>query len=794
MTTEPHPDPTFRDLLRQHRRASGLTQEELAERAGLSVRGISDLERGARSYPHPDTVRRLAGALSLHDDAREAFLRAAPRPAGRPTAPPDEQQERHGFPEPLTPLIGREDEAVTIGRWLLEDGYRLVTLHGPGGIGKTRLSLAAAERMVSSFRDGQYFVDLAPLRDPALLVAHIAASLGLQEQPGQSLRETLAAWLGPRQTLLVLDNFEQLLPAAPVVSDLLRTAPGLQILVTSRSPLRLQGERLFQVPPLGQRDAGPSNLAAAQADDAVTLFVMRAQAVETDFELTAENAVTLLTICRQLEGLPLALELAAARISILPLTALRDRLSASLPLLTSGPRDAPPRHRTLRDAIAWSDDLLEPPVRAFFHRLGIFVGGWTLEAAEAVAMTAETPDVVEGLARLRELNLIRVVDGEAEPRYMMLETIREFALERLKAAPEAQSVAQRHAGYFSDFARRGAQHLTGSAQGEWLRRLDVEVPNLRAALQTLSAEDSGAAYLHITADLGDYWFRRSRFVEGLGHLEAAVTRAPAPSIQRATALLWLGALAFGRADFDTADTWLEQCEVLARSLAASSLIYDALFWRGVVAEHMGRSPQAIPFFESALSVARNLGDPKGIGSALNALCLFDLYQGQTDLAERRVDEAIPLLLAVGDAFELSVGFANLGEVALAQGDLARARGAYQQALDYARSSDVTWLFANALVGFAAITAAVGDAEFAAQLLGAIDAVRSESLHLKVPSYVLHEETTRQVRAAMSEPDFHQAWKAGQALTRDEVIARIQDDRSLHRNYQISASYTRPTAS
>lgn len=772
MTTEHQPVPTFRALLRQYRLAAGLTQEDLAEKAGLSARGISDLERGARGHPHPDTVHRLASALALDDGAREAFLRAVPRLPGRHVTTPD--AARRAFPLPLTSLIGREQEVATIHRWFLEDGHRLVTLHGPGGMGKTRLSLAAAERMAGGFQDGQIFIDLVPLRDPALLLPQIAAALGLQEQPGQPLQATLAAYLHPRQMLMVLDNFEQLLPAAPVVTDLLAAAPGLHILVTSRSPLRLQGERRFQVPPLGHPVAGADDLSAARHDDAVTLFVARAQAVQPEFALTAENAATVLAICRRLEGLPLALELAAARISILPLTTLRDRLSASLPLLTSGPRDAPQRHRTLRDAIAWSDALLQPQVRTFFHRLGIFVGGWTFEAAEAVAAADGLLDVVDGLAVLVDLNLVRVETGDDAHRYLMLETIREFARESLAAAPGAEPVAQAHAAYFSVIAARGAQHLTGSTQGEWLRRLDTETPNLRAALQTLAAGDDGDAYLSLAANLGDYWFRRSRFAEGRANLEAAVARVSRPSLPRAAALLWLGALAFGQADFATADAWLEQCETLARSRAASPLVYDALFWRGVVAEHMEDILRARSSFEAALAVARDLGDAKAIGSALNALCLFDLHHDDLPLAEQRVHEAIPLLRSVGDAFELSVGFANLGEVALARGDLAGAEHAYQDALAQARSSDVTWLFANAFVGFAALAAARRDFALAARLLGATDAVRSESLHLKVPSYVLHTETTRQVRAAMSEPDFQQAWEAGRGLTRDDVLARIQD--------------------
>jgi predicted ATPase/DNA-binding XRE family transcriptional regulator len=766
MTTEHLPDPTFRELLRQHRLAAGLAQEELAEKAGLSARGISDLERGARGYPHPDTVRRLASALDLCADENAVFTRAAPRPVSRP-APPTEA-ERTPFPRPMTPLIGREQEVVTVSRWLREDGHRLVTLHGPGGMGKTRLALAIAEWTDGDFRDGQGFVDLAPLRDPALIVAQVAAALGLKEHPGQPLQETLAAHLSPRHILIVLDNFEHVLPAAAIVADLLRAAQELHLVVTSRSPLRLQGEHLFQVPPLGVFGEDSDDLATARANDAVTLFVTIAQAVQADFSLTAENAATVLAICRRLEGLPLALELAAARITILPPTTLLARLGAQLPLLTRGARDAPPRHRTLRDAIAWSDALLEPPERAFFHRLGVFVGGWTLEAAEVVAASS-TIDALEGLATLADFSLIRVVAGETEPRYAMLETIREFARERLAGASEETSVVRAHAAYYSDLAARAAHHLTGSGQGEWLRQLDAENPNLRAALQTLAADDDGNAHLRCVASLGDFWFRRSHFAEGRGHLEAALARAAAPSLPRAEAMLWVGALAFGQGNYPTADTWLQQCETLALSLNAFRLVYDAFFWRGVVAEQMGDASRAASCFESALAVARDLGEPKGIGSALNALCLLALHRGELVVAEQRGNEAVSHLHAAGDAFELSVGYANLGEIALARGDLASAAHTYQAALVQAINSDVTWLLANVLVGFAALATARGNFLIAAQLLGATDTVRSESLHLKVPSFVLHTETTRRVRTALSDSEFLEAWEIGRALSREEAL-------------------------
>lgn len=774
MTTEPQPDPTFRELLRQHRQAAGLTQEELAEAAELSTRGISDLERGTRGYPHLETVRRLATALDLDEATRAVFLRAVPRRMSSVAISPSAAPQ--SLPILLTPLIGRETEITTIRRWVREEGSRLVTLQGPGGMGKTRLAIAAAEQLARDFRDGAVFVDLVPLRDPALLVAQIGAALGIQEQPGQALHDTLATFLHPRQLLLVLDNFEQLLPAAPIVADLLRAAPELHVLVTSRAPLRLQGERRFQVPPLGADSVGVDDLAAARTNDAVTLFVARAQEVEAEFVLTAENAATALAICRRLDGLPLALELAAARISILPLTTLRDRLSIALPLLTTGPSDAPTRHQTLREAIAWSEALLDPPVRTFFHRLGVFVGGWTLEAAETVAARDGVVDVVDGLAALRDLSLIRVEAHEIWPRYTMLETIREFALERLYASPEAGAVLHAHAAYFQAFVATVFSHLYSPEQGVWTRRLDAEIPNVRVALQTLTQHDDVDAHLRFVANLGDYWYRRMHLAEGRAHLEAALARAAQPSLPQAEAMLWAGVLAFGQDDLPAAERWLGRCEALARTLNAAPLLFDALFWRGVVADLGEQDHRAFASFQAALSVAQERGYEKGIGSALSVLAPIALHGGDLDRAEKWSQEALPYLHAAGDLFDLSVGYAGLGEIALARGDLAQAARAFQSSLVHALNSDVAWLFANALVGFAALAAARGDVTFAAQLLGATETARAESLHLKVPSHVMHMDITQRVRAALSESDYLDAWDAGQALTRDELLARLQHRR------------------
>ena len=616
-------------------------------------------------------------------------------------------------------------------------------------------------------------VDLAPLRDPVLLLPHLATALGVREPAGPVLIDVIHDLLRERDVLLVLDNFEPLLPAAPVVTDLLAAAPRVKVLATSRAPLRVRGEREYPVPVLRLPTSDDlREITVLAANEAVAFFVDRVQAVQPDFALTSENAAAVTEICRRLDGLPLALELAAARAKILPPPALQARLSARLPLLTGGPRDAPDRQRTLRDAIAWSHDLLAPETRVLFHRLGVFVGGWTLEAAEAVANVAGDLDILEGLASLADLSLIRLDESSPEPRYGMLETIREFAQERLAASGEEAALCKAHAAYFVRLAEQAKPELFGAGQRAWMRRLDAEQPNFRAALDALAASGDHDAHLRLATNLGDFWFRRSHFVEGRAHLEPPLARVHAPTPQRAVAMKCLGALAFGQGDLVAAESWLQQSEVLARALNAPAVLYEALFLRGVVAEWEDDDSRAVPLYESALLVARELSDALATGGALNALSYAAYRRGDLETAERLGGEAIALLRSVGDEFELSVGLTIIGAVALASGDMPRASVAYQEALDHARGIEVPWLIANALAGFAAVAAARGDHADAALLLGATETFREASHHARIPNFTHHAQTTRAVRAALGESAFAAAWEAGRALSLVEAIKLV----------------------
>src|SRR5215211_7931889 len=390
----------FGDLLRRYRVAAGLTQEALAERAGVSTRGVTDLERGAHGLPRKDTLQLLLDALDLAVADRATLVAAARRPVT--TRVPRESDDRPpGLPVPLTPLIGRDQEIEAVAALLTQLTVRLLTLTGPGGTGKTRLALAVAEQVVPAFPDGVVFVSLAPVADPALVAPTIAERLGVRERIEQTLRDALVTHLAGKRLLLILDNFEHVLPAAALVAELLGTCPALRVLTTSRAALHLSGEHLYAVPPLALPDVDClPPLAELGQSAAVRLFVDRARAVKSDFALNEANAPAVVEIVHRLDGLPLALELAAARVRVLSPAALLARLDRSLPLLTGGAQDLPTRQRTMRDAIGWSYDLLTESEQTLFRRLGVFAGGCTLEAAETVTTLDASCEVLEGITAL----------------------------------------------------------------------------------------------------------------------------------------------------------------------------------------------------------------------------------------------------------------------------------------------------------------------------------------------------------------------------------------------------------
>jgi predicted ATPase/DNA-binding XRE family transcriptional regulator len=771
---------TFGELLRGYRAAAGLTQEALASRSGLSPRGIGDLECGRRSWPRNETVRLLVAGLGLTGADRAAFFRAAQRPSiprragageaavGRPTAP---------LPVPFgdtaaLPFVGRAEELALLGRLLRDRQPRLVTLTGVGGCGKTRLALESARQVATAFPDGVCFVDLAPVANPALLLPAIASALDLHEIGGQPIESALIARLHDQRVLLLLDNCEQLLPIGPELGTILAACPGLTILATSRGRLNLRVEQEVLVPPLPLPDpTADLSLADLQANPAITLFLHRAAKSQLSFALTAENATVIAAICQRLDGLPLAIELAAAQVKVLPPAALLARLERRLPLLMRGPADAPARQRTLWDALAWSYDLLTSEEQALFRRLAVFVGGWTLEAVEAVVGTAGGQDVLDALGSLIDQSLVRMHEHGAEVRYDTFETVREFALAQFVQDDKRDAVLARHADYFLAFAEREAVAVDGVMQQQQLARLELEHPNLRQAFTTLENRGDDDGYARLANALCHFWGALSYAREGLLRLERVLERQTGRTVTRARALIGAGHLADGCGDYDQAARWLREGEALARSLGERALLTWSLLDQGSLAEQLGDDARAQAFFEAGYALVRDSGT-FWIGDFATFLSAAAYRRGELAQAEQYAREAMASHRLSGEAFMASLNLGNVAQVALARGAIPNAAAACEDALALALAVEFPcdFLTADAIAGAAAISAAIGRDEAAARLLGAAEAERARSAHLRLPHFCLFDQTKNAVRDKLDDVTFDAEWAVGQALSEAAAVA------------------------
>jgi predicted ATPase len=600
------------------------------------------------------------------------------------------------LPAQLTTLVGREDDIAAISSRLEQPDVRLLTLTGPGGIGKSVLALAVAERQRAMFRDGVWLVPLASISDPQLVPTTIAEAFGLQEDGTQSIVAALKRTLRPSRTLLLLDNFEHLTGVAPLLNELLQAAPHLKILVTSRARLRLSGEHEYPLAPLDlpERDHDSSVEELARYG-AVDLFVRRARAVRPQFELTATVAPVVVECCRRLDGLPLAIELAAARCRMLPPQAILQRLEQRLKLLTGGARDLPTRQQTLRGAIDWSYELLTPTEQQLFARLGVFTGGFSLDAAAIVCDPEGDLDAMEGLQSLLDKSLVRqdeLADHEYEPRFRMLETIREYALERLAESGDIDLLRRQHSAYMLELAEQAVPELTGNQQDAWLHRLALEHDNFRAALEWTSRPGSGLneQALRLSGALWRFWEIRGHLSEGRAWLTRSIDQARlgdwsaiAPEA-RAHALNGAGNLAWTQGDYATARTLHEECLALRRETDDRLGVATSLGNLGIVARAQGDTTAARALYGESLSLRRRLGDARGVAAALNSLAGIALDEGDDAGASDLYEEGLLILRELGDMRGEAFVLGNLGTLRLHQGDVAAARSLYENSLSLRR--------------------------------------------------------------------------------------------------------------
>jgi non-specific serine/threonine protein kinase len=804
-----------------------------------------------RPDARPLTARAGRGTLALdrawHGPGgwwHEEALRMRVSPA-LPRGPA--QARPQNVPSPLTRLIGREAEVAAVREALLAPEVRLLTLVGAPGIGKTRLALAVARALSAAptagedlepgagpeFAGGVCFVPLAPLRDPELVLPAIAQALGVREVVGRPILDHLRAALRDRRRLLVLDNCEHLPAAAPLVGELLAACPGLTVLATSRAPLHVYGEHQYPVPPLALPNLGRRADPVALAEvPAVALLIERAQAVRPDFGLTARNAAAVAEVCVRLDGLPLALELAAARLKLLPPNALLARLGSRLDLLTGGARDRPARHQTLRAALAWSHDLLSAGEQRLLRRLAVFAGGCTLEAAEAVCAFGAEEAVGDGglpsaspvfdrLAALVDQSLIQETDQPTgEPRFVMLETIREDGLERLEASGEVAEVRRRHAEYYLGLmAAAEYPQLVGQRAGHknWTEGLWGDFDNLRLAL-AWSREEAGQGRvegarlaLQTAPALSDVWLQQGQFGEARRWLEWMLAESDdAPTPARVKALAFTGFVAFAQGDHGRASELIEAAVVASRELADERLLAHSLRYLGTVAHRRGAVEQAAAALEESLALYRRLGELWGVAKVLDPLSQVARDQGDDDRAMALAEESVALSRAHGASLTVAGALTNLGLVAWQQGRYRRAAAVCEESLAMYSELGVLWGFAVAscTMGLAAwrlgdhrraaalltegLTQAwqnghrewigVGlnylacvvcdqrDYRRAARLLAATEAVWAELGGAPWPaSRADHDRAVCAARAALGEEAFAAAFAQGRAMTLEEAV-------------------------
>lgn len=737
---------------------------------------------------------------------------------------PASVQRRTNLPRPVTRLIGRNQELSAACNFLRQEECRLLTLTGPGGTGKTRLALQVAADLLDHFEDGVFFVDLVSLGDPGLLISKIAATLDIRETVGgRPLIENLKDYLHKRHTLLLLDNFEQVVSAAPIIADLLESCPCSKVLVTSRVLLRLRGEHDLPVPPLPLPERGrPVSIESLQQVPAIALFIQRAQSVNPAFSMTRENAAMVVDICRGLDGLPLAIELAAARIRVLSPQALLARLERRLDILKSGPRDLPTRQQTLRNAIDWSYELLDAEAQRLFRRLAVFVGGWSLEGAQAISKPGDPDDtdILDVLEKLLDHSLLKQsLTANGELRFGMLETIREYSSEKLAQSGEESDIRRRHAEYYLNLAIASDDGLRSVRRVLWTARLEDEHDNLRAVIRrSLSETDETQIGARLAAALPWFWQARGHLTEGRTWLMKLLARMDPSerSVIRARVLLASGGIAWSLGDYIDATPLLKESvainrEVgdrrnLAYALSFLGLVsisrgsYDecaplyeesaALFrelgdkwgeaftlnWMGILVHDIGDMIRSSECYKQSLALWRETGDPWGTSIPLISLGAIALAQKNYTQAETHLEESASIARTFGDRWTLSWVLGGLGYVALQGGDTTRARALFKESLALGYEVGNQTEIIVCLAGVARLAAEQGQSALAASLIGAAAALR-ESLNVQLwhAWRVIHDESFAYTKSHLDEQSWAIEFAKGNAMTLEQAIALAMND-------------------
>lgn len=703
------------------------------------------------------------------DDQRALHLLVRPSPVGR-------DHMGTTLPVPRTTFIGREREISLVSNLLRTSHGRLVTLTGPGGVGKTRLAIRAAEEVANGFPDGIAFAPLETLDDLKLVAPAIAEALGVRGVNDQSLETVLPQALRDCRILVILDNFERIVAGAAIVTKLLDACPKLSMLITSRTPLRVSGEQEFSVPPLSLPEVGATPARMMEAD-AVRLFTERATAVDSSFSLAPHAVTDVAEICQRLDGLPLAIELAAARSRLLPPSALKARLDRSLLLLDGGPRDAPARLRTMRDAIAWSHDLLPPAAQIVFRRLAVFVGGFTLDAVEAVAGEAGI-DTVATLEALIEHSLVRRWSGDGEPRYGMLETVREYARDRLANHGELETLRSRHGEWLLRWAEALApdpvQEL-GREQAAWLARVEPEIPNLRAGVERFLEIGEPESVLRLLTWTDNYWTEHVVHRNEVRRwLEATFAGLPLqPSHLHAGALHILICVTTSGPTFRDAVPLAQRAVAIGEALGDPFILGRAYYSLGLATESTMDSVAAEAAYRQAVAFFRQLPPTSWLGVALGALGDVRHANGDIAGAVTLIDEGLAIYQQHGQPWGIAMLLGERGYVALSQGDVPYAARLFLQSLDAEQEITNQFLALGAAIGLAGVAWQRGQPERAARLLGSIDAARERAGVVDVAHAFQTTRVTADVRAGLGDRSFDLAWQAGHARSYAETRAEAR---------------------